>query len=421
MTVHAGSSTMSAAPPAGGIWTPCIVVGYSDLTGAYSLIWRDDASPTQSASTSVPTGSVHHVYPIHVIFNVEDPELFANRVARAHTLRRQAEAAIRYNLYVDSMPVDESETLDSEQVARIKRLCHNTPAFLRSRPDVSSLFQEVHLEYSRTMNKIIFDANLRDPTQLSLRVGLAPGFTLPEGTTSGGKGGNRVKRSWNRSMVPRHEFANHYSDFCFSSVFTRSEALLALIKVNTECLRLQTDKRYLFVLSVPKAMRLDEFEQQQTSSIHQVANMLKDKWVASLKTAVVSSLQTAGKGWFNLQERSADVYSFSKLKRFMTLTSFMMQDSLRFLVQDSFAKFAAFIRRMCSYRVTINSTSQVRCLYDPCLFIPQNKDNDPLVKLMQIDVTRFMHALATIQSEFPVFQVELTVRDNKETDVCYIY
>ena len=42
---------------------------------------------------------------IHVMFKAENPKLFAQRVAAAHQLRKSTEAVLRYNLYVDSMPI----------------------------------------------------------------------------------------------------------------------------------------------------------------------------------------------------------------------------------------------------------------------------------------------------------------------------
>lgn len=39
-----------------------------------------------------------------------------------------------------------------------------------------------------------------------------------------------------------------------------------------------------------------------------------------------------------------ETYEFSKLKKFLTLTRFIMEDTLRGLVEDSLAKFTAFMQ-----------------------------------------------------------------------------
>lgn len=74
---------------------------------------------------------------------------------------------------------------------------------------------------------------------------------------------------------------------------------------------------------------------------------LKDSWVSTLKVAMRSSLRDMSKGWYNLYEASWEVYLTSKLRRLMELIKYMLQDSLRFLVQDSLSSFAQCISEAC--------------------------------------------------------------------------
>ena len=54
-----------------------------------------------------------------MLFNAEDPRIFAQRVAQAHQERIYADSQIRYNFFIDNMPNQELPELDSEQVSRI--------------------------------------------------------------------------------------------------------------------------------------------------------------------------------------------------------------------------------------------------------------------------------------------------------------
>lgn len=54
-----------------------------------------------------------------------------------------------------------------------------------------------------------------------------------------------------------------------------------------------------------------------------------------------------GKGWFNIKEQDWSVYQISKLKKFMELVKFEMQDSLRFLVQDSLVSYTQMVVDSC--------------------------------------------------------------------------
>ncbi len=451
-TSSSASASTPLGTPANGQWIPCTVVGYNAATGCYRLQWRDSEADAQqqtggnnsSLSSSSSSSSPVYVNPIDVLFDSEDPVLFARRVGRAHALRREVESAIKYSLYIDSMPVDDLEALDSQQVSRIVELAQNTRQLQRHKLDTTSLLQEINVDYARTMNKIIFDVNLSDPAQQGLRSALAPGLNFASITNGGANANGAVvpslgflgqhKKPVRYSAVvsvPFHDFPNHFSDFCFNSVFTKVEALAALIKVNAECLKLQ--KMSLFNLSVPKATRLDEFEQMQTGNIQLLTATLKDKWVFALKSAIVSSLRENGKGWLNLYEKNLEVYNFSKLKKFMTMTSFMMQDAVRFLVEDSLGKYASLIRRACSYRVDVRDTSSISVVHDKKLFETLDSDEqkvstpsglgrggaaslrDAVSSLVKNDLEAFFSALDRLPQEFSLFAAELVIREDKVT------
>lgn len=74
---------------------------------------------------------------------------------------------------------------------------------------------------------------------------------------------------------------------------------------------------------------------------------LKDSWISSLKVAMRSSLRDMSKGWYNLYETNWEVYLMSKLRKLMEMVKYMLQDTLRFLVQDSLASFSQFISDAC--------------------------------------------------------------------------
>lgn len=73
----------------------------------------------------------------------EDPFLFAKRVAEAHQLRKRAEATLRYNLYVDSMPVDDIPGLAVEQIDRMLACSMNSKRLREWAFDSSQLIGEV--------------------------------------------------------------------------------------------------------------------------------------------------------------------------------------------------------------------------------------------------------------------------------------
>ena len=119
----------------------------------------------------------------------------------------------------------------------------------------------------------------------------------------------------------------------------------------------------LFNTRPTKVLKPEEFEQLQMQAISYVSQQLKDVWLLSLKNGIKNSLMEVGKGWFNLIEKRQEVYEISKLKKFMTMINFMMEDTLRFLVQASADKYTQFVEAAANYTVTVHGISSVDVVY----------------------------------------------------------
>lgn len=64
---------------------------------------------------------------IRLMFRAEDPRIFAERVAEAFESRHVFEAELRYNLYVDCMPMDGVGELDQASLRRMVEWARTTP------------------------------------------------------------------------------------------------------------------------------------------------------------------------------------------------------------------------------------------------------------------------------------------------------
>lgn len=56
---------------------------------------------------------------MRLMFRGEDPRVFTQRVADAFRLRKNTEALVRYNLYVDCMPMEGVGELDQASLKRM--------------------------------------------------------------------------------------------------------------------------------------------------------------------------------------------------------------------------------------------------------------------------------------------------------------
>jgi dynein heavy chain len=96
-------------------WHNSTVVDFDEARNHYAVLLHPEQANGENghgeghvAPTWVPR--------INLCFAAEDPFVFARRHADAHAARRRAESLLRYNLYVDSMPMEDIPPLTSEQV-----------------------------------------------------------------------------------------------------------------------------------------------------------------------------------------------------------------------------------------------------------------------------------------------------------------
>lgn len=74
---------------------------------------------------------------------------------------------------------------------------------------------------------------------------------------------------------------------------------------------------------------------------------LKDTWINTLKTAIKNNLRDSGKGLYDLEQDDWDLYQMSKLHKLMMRIKFILQDSVRYLVQNSLISFTQLLLDAC--------------------------------------------------------------------------
>lgn len=64
---------------------------------------------------------------IQLLFCAEDPHVFTQRVVQANALRKNTEALLLYNLYVDCMPSEGHQLISEQSLSKIKQWAMSTP------------------------------------------------------------------------------------------------------------------------------------------------------------------------------------------------------------------------------------------------------------------------------------------------------
>ena len=99
------------------------------------------------------------VEPLFVYFQGEDLERYCQRIFSCHQRRRHAESLLKYNFCIDNMPTDKVSTCPDFVLQKISNQALSTQELSEGRSElgVEELCDEVAIQYSRTMNKMIFD------------------------------------------------------------------------------------------------------------------------------------------------------------------------------------------------------------------------------------------------------------------------
>jgi len=196
------------------------------------------------------------LYRIFVLFDEEDPRIFAKRFKKAYMSRIYADSMIRYNYYIENMPTHQIPEVDNEQVNRVLSLTQNTKALRgKSSSDTTTLLSEVNFDFAKSMNKIIFDKHMRDKNNDLIMSNL----TLPPNPPA------KEKPYYGLINIPPHNFPEQFSQFCFNTMLNKDEVIKAMQIIRKQCN--DAGLRSIYNTSITHTMTVRDFEGSQNGSI----------------------------------------------------------------------------------------------------------------------------------------------------------
>lgn len=87
--------------------------------------------PWAGKRLSLPTQ--YWVPRIRLMYAAEDPDVFAQRVSKAFFFRRSTEGLLRYNLYIDCMPMEGVGELDQASLKRMTEWAKGAPSLAKDK------------------------------------------------------------------------------------------------------------------------------------------------------------------------------------------------------------------------------------------------------------------------------------------------
>ena len=130
-----------------------------------------------------------------------------------------------------------------------------------------------------------------------------------------------------------------------------------------------------------------------------------------------------GKGWFNLNvtEEEKSSYEFGKLKKFLSLVNFMMQDTVLTMSRESVKEFVDFMLAFCPKDTKIVNTNEVHNTFDKRHIFPDDSDYEemPHEGIPEKELTELQRTERWLFPQFdknrdpdPLFVLDLILRPN---------
>ncbi|XP_011707083.1 PREDICTED: dynein heavy chain 1, axonemal-like, partial [Wasmannia auropunctata] len=260
---------------------------------------------------------------IYIRFFAEDPGKFAKRVAAAIKQRQIAEINVRYQFYLDCMLVEGMPTLDEKQQEVIILSATRKGLVKCESKYLTNLMAEVVLEYRHVMCDLMWRSLIwKQPEVFDFitwnDINSTHEIRIPE---------------MRKLCTEMEDFTKTKNFVHWTILYVLPEVYEAMGCVAIECVNILNVN--LFVSNYGKSMDLSEFESQQQQETDTVIKYLKEMWLERITQSVRLCLRDIGKGWFDLGQKNYDVYDVMKLKRFMTLIIYRMQNALRNLMNKS--------------------------------------------------------------------------------------
>ena len=355
-----------------GTWKRVLINHYNKTTEKYEGVWDEEVEEKEPCALSK----------IYLLFDAENPFLFCKKVKLATEERETAESIIRYNLYVDRMLNENLPDINEDVRKRLQNNIKKLSYLKMDQKNVDDLLRDLNNNYLRTTNKIIFDKFYYSNLSNLL---IIDNLKLPPEIINNPDIHKVEVREKGLEPIPPYNYINSYRSFTFRTLFCKKEIIDCLQKIKEECNKIKQSNT-IFNFDIKKPLRLQEFKSKQKTSINLVGKKL-DEWVKVIKDTLEKSLTGVGKGSFNLNVASKEIYEYLKLKKYMTVVKCLMQDTLNQLVTKSMSNYVKFFQHFIPEKVIVKDVNDVQNIYkDEIVEEVLNNTND-LINIEDIDST----------------------------------
>ncbi|KAH9582136.1 Dynein heavy chain [Trypanosoma melophagium] len=384
-------------------WFKGSVTSWEDETNILTVqLFETDENDDYTSYVQKEKKDIITVPRVYVFFKAENPRNFVERFAEAFRMRKLVESVLREQLYVESIPADEFQIIDSSVLTRIHYLSLNTPSLYENEAtlSVTDALEDVRTDYSRVMNLEL----LKNVTKHGGLLQLLGGSTLPPLET--------VKKVQERGICKLRNncFNDVLKAFNRDSLIARNDITIGVlrhVREGNEALESRSVFRIGQALDEVCPIMMDSFEELQLGYIRESAQYLREAWVPGITDYIkLVFAPFTGNDEVSLHLREGE-YEGSKTQRLMNTITIQMQDSLRLLLRKSLFDFASFIDEAAQYNVSVRGMTDVEV--EP-LVAKEHVRITPLFKVILVDDENRVLKYITSPTDFSKMLIELVKR-----------
>lgn len=298
-------------------WKDVNVEGYNPKNALWTV--RDSAQKT------------HEIARIYLKFHEEHTLNFVKRITDALWRRDNAEKWVKFELLADCLNVDDIANPKMELMDRVKKLA--LPKKLNDRDWFINIKEELILNWKRTTGIIDLRKAIKsNPSKFH-------NINLPSDRDQT----FTKQKIVNLSHV--YDFNEKRCVFKFKNLFCITHAFSAMLYVIDECSKV--GEMSLFTTISHKTASLVNFKSIEESFAKRTVDFLQVVWPTQLSNLITMVLRRAGKGWYDIEMLTWEIYNLAKIKRFLLLVRFHMESALRRLVENSVKLYSDMLYQPC--------------------------------------------------------------------------
>lgn len=285
--------------------------------------------------TDLETAQSYKIPRIFLMFLAEDPVNFANRIKNALERRTNADRHMKLNLILDCMLLTGVPVPKPKLVKHIFDL--TLPLKFRKNVEklkkIEPLMDELKLDYQRLLASIdIYECLQENDDSFSF-------LELPSDDRP------PLKEQFECDETNIDRFEEGFNWLRLNTLYCLPAVINTIDSVVVECAHVS--KMLFFTTNFSKTASLVDFQNAQEIQSFATISYIKGPWIDNTAGSICMSLRSVGKGWFDLKMDSWTNYLFSKQSRLLELVKYMMQNSLRNLVQGSILLWINLLCRPC--------------------------------------------------------------------------